>query len=67
MATNPMLEALSDLFDEDLVPGIDDRFPEIDQTYSQVVMSNESVVQDELTKEYKAIHTFVTSIAGALR
>jgi len=65
MAT-AMLTALADLFDEDLVPGIQNKLVMIDKTYREVVESKE-VVLDNLTKEYKAIHTFVTSLAGAIR
>jgi len=62
-----MLDALSDLFEEDLVPGISDHYAGIDKTFSQLITSSERVVMDELTKGYKAIHTFATSLAGAIR
>jgi hypothetical protein len=62
-----MLAALSELFEEDFVPGVESYLTQIDQAYAKVVASGEKVVQDELTKNYKAIHTFVTSVAGAVR
>lgn len=62
-----MLTALSDLFQQDLVPGIQVKYAEIDPVFKNVVASSETVVQDELSKGYKAIHTFATSLAGATR
>ncbi len=62
-----MLTALSDLFQEWFVPGIEDFHNTIDPAYAMVVKSNENVVRDQITKDYKAIHTFVLGSAGALR
>jgi len=67
MATSPFLTALGDLFQTDLVPGIEDRLEKVDRTYREVVSSKEEIKQDEITKDYKVIHTFVTSLAGAIR
>ena len=62
-----MLTALSNLFEQDLVKGIENRIMGLDRTYKAVVSSRERVVQDELSKDWKAIHTFVTSLGGAMR
>jgi len=64
---DPMLTALGELFEEDLVPGIEDRLTDIDKTYSMIVTSSERVEQDSVTQDYKVLHTFCRSMAGALR
>jgi hypothetical protein len=66
MAT-AMLEALSDLFVEDVPRGVEDRYPQVDRPYGELFVPSYNVVQDELTKNYKAIHTFVTSVSGTMR
>jgi hypothetical protein len=67
MATEAMLEALSDLFVEDVPRAIEDRYPKVDRPYAELFKPSYNVVEDQLTKGYKAIHTFVTSVSGALR
>ena len=61
------LTTLGDLYQERMVPTIEDLMPGVDPIFSKMVTSSERVRQDEITKGYKAIHTFVTSVAGAIR
>lgn len=64
---DPILTAYSEIFQEDLVPGIENKLTQIDPCYAKVVTSSERVVQDEITKDYKVLHTFCRSLAGAIR
>ncbi len=62
-----MLTTLGDLFQEDLVPGIANQLNTIDQTYARVVESSETVIYDQISKNYQAKHTFLRSLGGAIR
>jgi hypothetical protein len=55
------------MYIEDFPKGFLDYMPKLDQNYADIVASSESVEVDTLTKEYKATHTFVTSLAGTIR
>lgn len=61
------LTVIGDFIIEELKLGYSERLPTADPIYQTMFTSAESVITDPVTKDWKIIESFMTSVAGAFR
>jgi len=62
-----LADSIEKIVREELSPGIQDALVELDPLFADIKQNTRSASQSEIGRDWKAIMTFITSLAGSLR